>query len=99
MNNGTSIALAIIVLALLGIYMQSKHVLKPAVTIITAPVNKDVHMPGLGQIAVASVGYLALLTVLPPDDGFKLTVLIALGALHIDYQTSGKADTISTLLG
>lgn len=100
MNDVKIIAMFVIILALFGLYLDYTDKLFPFLTASLSSDNPSSVSPqSLGEFVVAFVLYLFVLSLLNPNDGLLLSVIIVLGALLINFRNKGSDSVILQLFG
>lgn len=102
MNSEKTLSVVIVLVALLGIYMHSRHILRPAIGVVVEANNTidkvSANTESLGKLALAAFVYLVFLSFMNSKEGFYLTLLVVIGALVIDEKNNGSRALLNTLL-
>lgn len=84
-----TVALFVVVLAVIGMYLQSQGKLRPTFTALITPVE-SANTISLAEFVIAFLVYLFILSFLKPSDGAGLTIIVVMGALLVNEQNAKK---------
>lgn len=99
MSSEKGLALMLIVVSAYCLYLNSQNKLEDVLsTIVTNPASiTGASFTSIGKWTLAFIAYLGILQILSPAEGIDLTILLALGALYVDYKRNGSNALIKTL--
>lgn len=98
MSNSNAIGITLIILAILGMYLQSKGTLQPIVSIITSPGDTAGSTVKLGELVIAVIALIFVLSFLDDSTGIALIGLLGLGAIMYNHTLKGNNDLLHTKL-